>query len=135
MLAGPAWVHTVAKKLSPDLSAELVHELNSEQLLGAVIFTFFFCWCVVMLVILLLKLLVRMFGSTFAQVQQDLTLEWRLQLARKGIALEFVCPFEKLKRCGECFGSDGKHYHLLMHVRPFQWPCAFFWFAVSCLVL
>lgn len=112
-----------------------MHELNSEQLLGAVIFTFFFCWCVVMLVILLLKLLVRMFGSTFAQVQQDLTLEWRLQLARKVIALEFVCPFEKLKRCGECFGSDGKHYHLLMHVRPFQWPCAFFWFAVSCLVL
>ena len=42
----------IGKKVSPDLSVELLDALSWEEALGAAIFTFFFCWCVVMLVVL-----------------------------------------------------------------------------------
>ena len=38
----------IGKKVSPDLSVELLDDLSWERALGAALFTFFFCWCVAM---------------------------------------------------------------------------------------
>ena len=104
----------VGVKWSPELSVEIVEELDTWQLINYLLFILLYCGYVLTVVILMLRLLIAMLSNTFNSVERKSTLEWRLLLARRVLRAELLYPYPRQMRAGE--EVDGQHLFFFRHV-------------------
>jgi len=85
-------------KFDPDpLQTGSLPVLSYEQIIGFVLFSWYYIWCSVMLVILLVRLLMAMMTNTFNSVRVLAKRHWRLHFARCVLQMEMMSGAKEVK--------------------------------------